>query len=169
MVAQALARALAYGGGARARGLADDVICMRTLMGSLSQALEGYTVLQGRTVSFGFLKTWGGWYRAVMSAAVCAFFAWVNFVARSHAQRTGKARALRKKRLQVQAKHSRGPIYVAAAEHKTVTDRERCTELSGGEQAYDESACAPAVLMDHSRLDPCQDAPRSACDVLPAL
>lgn len=104
-----------------------------------------------------------------MSAAVCAFFAWVNFVARSHAQRTGKARALRKKRLQVQAKHSRAPVYVAAAEHETVTDKERCTELSGGEQACDESACTPAVLVDNSRLVPCQGAPRSACDVSPAL
>lgn len=69
-------------------------------------------MLQGRKVSFGLLKDLGEWYRTLMSVAVCAFFAWINFVARSFAQRTGKAKQLRKKRLEVQAKHQHGPVVV---------------------------------------------------------
>lgn len=79
-------------------------------------SLQTHALLQGRKVSFGLLKDLGEWYRTLMSVAVCVFFAWVNFVARCFAHRTGKAKTLRKKRLEVQAKHKHGPVYVAASE-----------------------------------------------------
>lgn len=131
-------------------------------------------MLQGRKVSFGLLKDLGDWYRTLMSVAVCCFFAWINFTARSFAQRTGKAKKLRKKRLEVQAKHKHGPVYVTASElHKTgavgclepgsqpVDGRElHASVLTGGSPnaSQSEDSGVPRSQLRH-RLDSVAEAP----------
>lgn len=101
-------------------------------------------MLQGRKLSFGLLKDLGEWYRTLMSMAVCAFFAWINFVARAFAQRTGKAKALRKKRLEVQAKHKHGPVVLQTA--RPMTSTAAGSEPAGGNGAAEMASTSDGGL-----------------------